>query len=527
MLLRTAEDGSTAVNGEGSSTTPSAAPQRRTPRSTAAENNMIAHQMALAQHQHQAAVYRAGAGIVTPGSGAYPANQSIPGRKDSLSNAHMAGGGGGIYVGPTTAPLQTYQTHIFAPPVTGAPVKKAKYGSASSVQALESPSNSSTSQPVVYPAVNEKNQRICRSCGQAGRYKEGKCVEKWGPGPMGPGTVCDRCRKKMKRIERRGTLEAQQAAAIALSAASLAASTSTSNLATHGPAQQSQPATGEVRRDGLGRTDTVPTLSSPAKPTSAASNRNVAAPTATPTASAANTAASTKTVAPLVGKPTMPASTSTPASASGLASTSKLSSPSNAKSATSNAKPATLNTPGSPAKGGVKAGSVNAPLKMSHIRTSMPTTASPRANGAANNNNNNNNNGAATSGAVNASTIAAVNANIATSALRGSPLDVAATDSDADADADADAEAEILNAVDSALGHPSIAHLPAGGGGFVQGNGNGVRKQQQQQQQQMVQGDDVDAEGEDGDADADMDMDDMDLLEAVDAAERNSVGSGN
>ncbi|KAJ7202237.1 hypothetical protein C8J57DRAFT_1410380 [Mycena rebaudengoi] len=43
----------------------------------------------------------------------------------------------------------------------------------------------------------------------AGRYKEGKCVEKWGPGPLGPGTVCDRCRKKMKRVERRGTLEQQ------------------------------------------------------------------------------------------------------------------------------------------------------------------------------------------------------------------------------------------------------------------------------------------------------------------------------
>ncbi|KAJ7893711.1 hypothetical protein B0H14DRAFT_3666341 [Mycena olivaceomarginata] len=28
-----------------------------------------------------------------------------------------------------------------------------------------------------------------------------------GPGPLGPGTVCDRCRKKMKRVERRGTME--------------------------------------------------------------------------------------------------------------------------------------------------------------------------------------------------------------------------------------------------------------------------------------------------------------------------------
>ena len=53
------------------------------------------------------------------------------------------------------------------------------------------------------PTRNDKGQRICRQCGQVGRYKEGKCVEKWGPGPQGPGTVCNRCRKKMKRVERR------------------------------------------------------------------------------------------------------------------------------------------------------------------------------------------------------------------------------------------------------------------------------------------------------------------------------------
>ncbi|PPQ74085.1 hypothetical protein CVT26_006487 [Gymnopilus dilepis] len=66
-------------------------------------------------------------------------------------------------------------------------------------------------QPLVpYAATNAQGQRICRQCGIVGRYKDGKCVEKWGPGPMGPGTVCDRCRKKMKRVERRGTLENQQ-----------------------------------------------------------------------------------------------------------------------------------------------------------------------------------------------------------------------------------------------------------------------------------------------------------------------------
>ncbi|KAJ7476439.1 hypothetical protein FB451DRAFT_1173298 [Mycena latifolia] len=47
-----------------------------------------------------------------------------------------------------------------------------------------------------FPPANALNQRICRNCGLPGRYKEGKCVEKWGPGPLGPGTQCDRCRKK-------------------------------------------------------------------------------------------------------------------------------------------------------------------------------------------------------------------------------------------------------------------------------------------------------------------------------------------
>jgi hypothetical protein len=90
-----------------------------------------------------------------------------------------------------------------------------------------------------YPAQNAQSQRICRQCGLPGRYKGGECVEEWGPGPEGQGTVCDRfvhsisapsqipanpffsfpfrfrslstypfrCRKKMKRVVRRGTLD--------------------------------------------------------------------------------------------------------------------------------------------------------------------------------------------------------------------------------------------------------------------------------------------------------------------------------
>ncbi|KAG8721885.1 Delta(24)-sterol C-methyltransferase [Ceratobasidium sp. 394] len=51
--------------------------------------------------------------------------------------------------------------------------------------------------------AQRNGQRTCCQCGLADQHKDGKRVEKWGPGPEGPGTVCDRCRKKMKRVERR------------------------------------------------------------------------------------------------------------------------------------------------------------------------------------------------------------------------------------------------------------------------------------------------------------------------------------
>jgi len=84
----------------------------------------------------------------------------------------------------------------------GAPVS-----AAASVRTVTGAASLPSLPPGGFPAVNDKGQRICRQCGLPGRYKEGKCVEKWGPGPEGPGTVCDRCRKKMKRVERRGTLD--------------------------------------------------------------------------------------------------------------------------------------------------------------------------------------------------------------------------------------------------------------------------------------------------------------------------------
>ncbi|KAI9455760.1 hypothetical protein BJY52DRAFT_1224475 [Lactarius psammicola] len=90
---------------------------------------------------------------------------------------------------------QTLQTHIFAPPVTGPPGKKPKAG---------------VSQRCLPVGFRLRMRKVNASAGNAaclGVTKDGKCVEKWGPGPEGPGTVCDRCRKKMKRVERRGTLD--------------------------------------------------------------------------------------------------------------------------------------------------------------------------------------------------------------------------------------------------------------------------------------------------------------------------------
>ncbi|KZV62985.1 hypothetical protein PENSPDRAFT_670009 [Peniophora sp. CONT] len=110
-------------------------------------------------------------------------------------------------------PMQQYQTHVFQPPVTGPPVKRTQTRPVDKAATLGDPMTSPNGRgsiilpPGGFPATNDKGQRICRQCGLAGRYKDGKCVEKWGPGPSGPGTVCDRCRKKMKRVERRGTMD--------------------------------------------------------------------------------------------------------------------------------------------------------------------------------------------------------------------------------------------------------------------------------------------------------------------------------
>ncbi|KZS90842.1 hypothetical protein SISNIDRAFT_468090 [Sistotremastrum niveocremeum HHB9708] len=97
---------------------------------------------------------------------------------------------------PSTATsLTSASTMILATPITESPIqKKSKSASKDPI-----PSHAKS---IIYPSMNAEGQRTCRQCGSIGRYKDGKCVEKWGPGPSGPGTVCDRCRKKTKRQEK-------------------------------------------------------------------------------------------------------------------------------------------------------------------------------------------------------------------------------------------------------------------------------------------------------------------------------------
>ena len=136
-------------------------------------------------------------------SASTPTNTTRP--SAHASNPRIISYGAGV-------PPAGYMTHVFAPIVTGAPTKKTKFPnsqgrllfyrlslpnpltlSLSDTCTGVSPSASLGALPAVpFAATNGAGQRICRRCGAVGRYKDGKCAEKWGPGPMGPGTVCDR-----------------------------------------------------------------------------------------------------------------------------------------------------------------------------------------------------------------------------------------------------------------------------------------------------------------------------------------------
>ncbi|RDB30421.1 hypothetical protein Hypma_007014 [Hypsizygus marmoreus] len=372
----------------------------------------------------------------------------------------VLGGSGGAEPHAQPGQAREFQTHIFAPPVTGAPQKKPKYGSgvgaasslpvgATSTSTLATSSSEGAQQapPVAaFPPTNEQGQRICRQCGMAGRYKDGKCVEKWGPGPMGPGTVCDRCRKKMKRVERRGTLETQQ-----LQQQQLAANASTAHVPPHRNSQsQSQP---------IHRTDTMPAHASQSQHARGEDNSQYTSPRPPPTTSnaqAGNTASPRPTG-------TRPPPSPPPIAAIGIAGMHEDQIPTSAIGRGSEAAAAAAATRGSRAssRNGF-AGSGGAGREGGRGTPVGTKKASPLGAGGGK--------------------------------PGRSPAGAMDVDADGEAEVDAEAEAEIEGLVT-------------------------------EEDRRGRSGDDAEGEGEGEEMDVDADAE-ADLLEAVDAAEANSVSSG-
>lgn len=137
--------------------------------------------------------------------------------RQSFSGSLPAGNAGSPPI-PNPGPM----TMQFLPPQSGPPMPKKIYhhkgtgqvigsqhaGMAPTLGGSVDPNSAAArggAPPSGFMTIDGQMKRTCKQCGQPGRYKDNKCVEKWGPGPQGPGTVCDRCRKKMKRVEKRAT----------------------------------------------------------------------------------------------------------------------------------------------------------------------------------------------------------------------------------------------------------------------------------------------------------------------------------
>ncbi|KAG8755683.1 hypothetical protein FRC14_003760 [Serendipita sp. 396] len=50
-------------------------------------------------------------------------------------------------------------------------------------------------------------KQVCKECGRLGRYSDEICIERWGPGPHGPKTVCEPCWRKKKKSAKKRAIE--------------------------------------------------------------------------------------------------------------------------------------------------------------------------------------------------------------------------------------------------------------------------------------------------------------------------------
>ncbi|TFK70494.1 hypothetical protein BDN72DRAFT_536172 [Pluteus cervinus] len=532
-----------------------------------------------------------GSTMIAPG-GAAPGPPSGSG---SGSSGGPSSGPGGP--GPTSGQVHVIQTHVFAPVVMGAPVKKSKFpGSAmgsvgnlvgqTSLGVVPGPGSGSIGSneapppapPIsTFPATNEQGQRICRQCGLPGRYKEGKCVEKWGPGPLGPGTVCDRCRKKMKRVERRGTLESQQLAAAA--AASNSNSGSLANVrggGSHsqlsiGGSQNSNPGGG----GGLQRSDTTIISQHPTVPSqfplqqhssssgfqghhrdrdrekeeasyrqvlssSNAPNTNANTPTAGSSKAARHQSslpigspADSTIIATAVSRGRLGGASSTPRNQSRSNSNSGTRTPTAGRG--SGGRP----TPPIPSSSSSATTSAGVASKRSPLTSVLQNGSSSSKKGTNGGSAFANGSGNGRGGVVPRSSmdvdaegddadgdgdgegdLDTEDVGMVDSTLVGGDEG----DADADADAEAEAEAEIISAIEIAEGGESGESYHRSGSGGSGGSGSGGGRRGSDHSLAADGEDEVDVDGEADEVDADADAD-ADLLDAVNAAEANSNAS--
>lgn len=46
---------------------------------------------------------------------------------------------------------------------------------------------------LIHPQLTDsQHMKTCKACGEPGKFKDGRCREKWRPGAAGPATLCDK-----------------------------------------------------------------------------------------------------------------------------------------------------------------------------------------------------------------------------------------------------------------------------------------------------------------------------------------------
>ncbi|KAG8825930.1 hypothetical protein FRC17_008456 [Serendipita sp. 399] len=117
------------------------------------------------------------------------------------ASGHRASNSGSFSTSSLVSPSGNGLVHMqFLPPHSGPPMPKKIYHTKNTGQVIGSQNLATMSSGTLDPSYVAPKQgaqatsytidglpkRTCKQCGQPGRYRDNKCVEKWGPGPQGP-----------------------------------------------------------------------------------------------------------------------------------------------------------------------------------------------------------------------------------------------------------------------------------------------------------------------------------------------------